>query len=306
MLLADHRVEDALLVAGIAPGEAALDAGMAAIGLAVLVRHHAHQLVAAHFGLEGAADAAIGAGGDTECSGWPISITDFSVSVAVGQACTQAPQETHSEPRKLSLHAGRDPALEAAAGDRQREGALHFFAGAHAARADDALGRIVGEVGVRLVLRHPSFSQAWPGRWRGGCRPHSRSARRAGRRRRPCPAARNRHWRRRSGSRADGRRYRAPSRPCAALQPRGLGLHHHARHHRRGAGGRRPARPSISTRQRRQEPKASTMSVAQSFGICVPHLHGGAHDRGAFRHRDGLCRRWSASPSPLTWRRGVP
>jgi hypothetical protein len=28
-----------------------------------------------------------------------------------------------------------------------------------------------------------------------------------------------------------------------------------------------PARPSISTRQSRQEPKASTMSVAQSFGI---------------------------------------
>src|SRR5437762_3264319 len=33
----------------------------------------------------------------TECSGWPISITDFSVRVAVGQAWTQAPQETHSE-----------------------------------------------------------------------------------------------------------------------------------------------------------------------------------------------------------------
>jgi hypothetical protein len=31
----------------------------------------------------------------TECSGWPTSITAFSVSVAVGQACTQAPQETH-------------------------------------------------------------------------------------------------------------------------------------------------------------------------------------------------------------------
>ncbi len=38
----------------------------------------------------------------SECSGWPISITDFSVSVAVGQACTQAPQETHSEERKWS------------------------------------------------------------------------------------------------------------------------------------------------------------------------------------------------------------
>jgi hypothetical protein len=31
-----------------------------------------------------------------------------------------------------------------------------------------------------------------------------------------------------------------------------------------------PARPSISTRQRRQEPKASTISVAQSFGMAMP------------------------------------
>jgi hypothetical protein len=31
-----------------------------------------------------------------------------------------------------------------------------------------------------------------------------------------------------------------------------------------------PLRPSISTRQSRQEPKASTMSVAQSFGTWMP------------------------------------
>ena len=31
-----------------------------------------------------------------------------------------------------------------------------------------------------------------------------------------------------------------------------------------------PRRPSISTRQRRQEPKGSSESVAHSFGICVP------------------------------------
>jgi hypothetical protein len=36
----------------------------------------------------------------TLCSGWPICTTDFSIRVAVGQACTQAPQETHSEWRK--------------------------------------------------------------------------------------------------------------------------------------------------------------------------------------------------------------
>ena len=42
----------------------------------------------------------------TECSGWPISMIDFSVSVAVGQAWTQAPQETHSEPRNDSSMPG--------------------------------------------------------------------------------------------------------------------------------------------------------------------------------------------------------
>ena len=31
-----------------------------------------------------------------------------------------------------------------------------------------------------------------------------------------------------------------------------------------------PGRPSISTRQIRQEPNAFRLSVAQSFGICVP------------------------------------
>ena len=31
-----------------------------------------------------------------------------------------------------------------------------------------------------------------------------------------------------------------------------------------------PLRPWISTRQSRQEPNASSMSVAQSLGICVP------------------------------------
>ncbi len=36
----------------------------------------------------------------TECSGVPRAMTDFSFSVAVGQACTQAPHDTHSDPMK--------------------------------------------------------------------------------------------------------------------------------------------------------------------------------------------------------------
>src|SRR5690606_34752946 len=67
--LADHRVEDAVLVIGIAVGEAALDARVAAVGLAVLPRDHANELLPAHLGAEGAADAAIGAGGDDRALG---------------------------------------------------------------------------------------------------------------------------------------------------------------------------------------------------------------------------------------------
>src|SRR4051812_42738398 len=62
--LADHRIEDALLVVGVAPGEAALYAGVTVVGFAFLVGNHAHQFLAAHLGLEAAADTAIGAGGD--------------------------------------------------------------------------------------------------------------------------------------------------------------------------------------------------------------------------------------------------
>src|SRR5581483_11366946 len=61
---ADHRLGDAVLVGRIAPGEAALDAGMAMVRTAILVGHHAHDFGAAHFRLERTADAAIGAGGD--------------------------------------------------------------------------------------------------------------------------------------------------------------------------------------------------------------------------------------------------
>ena len=68
-------------------------------------------------------------------------MTDFSFSVAVGQACTQAPQETHSELKKF-VPPAETFAVEAAALDRQRERALDFLAGADAAIADDAFWRI--------------------------------------------------------------------------------------------------------------------------------------------------------------------
>ncbi len=96
-------MSDAILVRGVAVGEAALDAGVATVGLAVLPRHHAHHFLAAHLGLERAADAAVCAGRDVRMLGLADLDEDFSLSVAVGQACTQAPHETHSLSRKFSL-----------------------------------------------------------------------------------------------------------------------------------------------------------------------------------------------------------
>ena len=154
-LLADHRIEDALLVGGVAPGETALDAGMAAIGLAVLVRHHAHHFLAAHFRLEGAADAAIGAGRHHRMLGLADLDHGF-LGQRRGRTGLHAGAAGHAFGAEKTLaHAGRNPAVEAAAGNGQREGALHFLAGADAARADDAFRGVVGEIGIGFVLRHP-------------------------------------------------------------------------------------------------------------------------------------------------------
>src|SRR6266403_869374 len=61
---ADHGLGDAVGVGGIADGEAALNAGVAVVGMAVHVRHHAHHLGTAYLGAERTAHAAVGAGGD--------------------------------------------------------------------------------------------------------------------------------------------------------------------------------------------------------------------------------------------------
>ena len=154
-LLADHRVEDTVLVVGIAIGEAALDAGMTAVRLPILPGHHAHQFLATHLRLEGATDTAIGAGGYDGM----LRLADGDhrlLGERRGGACLDtcaAGDALRFE--EVLMHAGRHATVEPAAFYGQREGALHLLAGPHAARAHDALRGIIGEVRVRLVLRHP-------------------------------------------------------------------------------------------------------------------------------------------------------
>ena len=136
--LANHRLEDALLVGGVAPGETALDAGMTAIGLAILIGHHADDFLAAHLGLEGAADAAIGAGRDHRVLGLADLDHGF-LGQRRGRAGLDAGAAGDALGAEEALaHAGRDPAVKSAAGNRQRERALHLLTGANATRADDA------------------------------------------------------------------------------------------------------------------------------------------------------------------------
>ena len=152
--IADHRLGDAIGMAGIAIGKAALDAGVATVGLAILKRHHADQLVAAHLGLEGTADAAVGARCDDGMLG-DTDLDDRLLHQRRGRAGldTGAARDTVRIDKRL-VRTGRDAALEAATLDRQGKRALHLFAGADATRAGDALRRVVGEVRIRLVLLH--------------------------------------------------------------------------------------------------------------------------------------------------------
>ena len=149
---ADHRLENAIPVGRIAPGEAALDAGVAVVRLAVLVGNHADELLAAHLGLEAAADTAIGASRDRRMFGL-ADLDDRLFDERGGRASLDAGAAGDAFRFEEGLRLPcRNPAPEAAPVDRQREGALHFLAGANAAVANDAFRRIVAEIGVGFVL----------------------------------------------------------------------------------------------------------------------------------------------------------
>jgi hypothetical protein len=150
--LAQHRRGDAVAVRRIAEREAAFDAGMAVVRLAVLVGDHAHEFLALHLGAEGTTHAAIGAGRDDAVLGLAERDQRFlgqrrsRASLYAGAAA-----DAFGTQERFVL-AGRDGRIEAAALDGQRERALHFVAGAHAARTHDALGWIEGEIGIALVF----------------------------------------------------------------------------------------------------------------------------------------------------------
>ena len=150
---ADHRRGNTVGMRGIAPGEAALDAGMAMIGATIEIGHHADHLLALQLGIERAPHAAIGAGG---CDA-ALRLTHLDDGFFHQRRCG-AGRDTGAAGHAFGRHEilaarCRDAAVESALGGGQGVGALDVGTGPHAARADDALRRIVGEIGVRGIRR---------------------------------------------------------------------------------------------------------------------------------------------------------
>src|SRR3546814_15601379 len=132
---------------------------MAVIGVPVFVEDHAYNIVAPHRHLEGAADAAIGAGSDLR----PFGLAHLQHVLFAQRASRTG---LHAGPTRHAVRiqegliaAGRHQRAEAAASDGEREGALHVLARAHAARADDALRRVVSDIG--LGSAHPGVAMLY-------------------------------------------------------------------------------------------------------------------------------------------------
>ena len=198
--LPNQRAHHPILVRCIAPGKPSLDTGVAVICLPVLVRRHAHHLVALHFRLERAADAAVGAGRYNGVIG--LAMIDDAL---FHQRCCRAglyagPAGDTLGIEKAFIDAGRNLStrIRAPGSSVQTSPELHR----RRARIESRRCTCWRQTGSRDCLRRR--------RRRGDSPRRSRSAHRAVRRRRPYPGARSRRLPNRSGSRADGPKYRVP------------------------------------------------------------------------------------------------
>ena len=148
--IADHRFGDPVLVIGVTPGEASLNAGMTMICLAVFPGHHADNLLPFHFCFEGTTHSAVSAcGDDTAIRHAMINHRFFHQSSCWARLYTGAAGNTFTGEKVLC--AGCDPGREPTSVNGERESTLDFFAGAYAPGTNDALTGVVGKIGVRLI-----------------------------------------------------------------------------------------------------------------------------------------------------------
>src|SRR5690606_37435617 len=150
-LLANHGVQDSILVRGVTPGETTFHAGVATIGLAVFPGRHANDLVALHFGLEATTHAAVSAGGDDGVFGLTQVDYRFLHQRRRGAGLDAGTAGDAVTAQKIIILAGSDARLKAALVYGQRESALYFLTGTYAAIADNAFAGVIGKVRIGVV-----------------------------------------------------------------------------------------------------------------------------------------------------------
>ena len=126
---------------------------MSAVRLAILVRHHAYQLFAAHLRAEGAADAAIGACGDHTAFG-RANLDDFFLDKRGGRASlhTGAAGNAFGSQKIVARQTGRNFGIPPTAFHGERQCSLNLVACAYAARTGNTFAGIEIEIGIRMVL----------------------------------------------------------------------------------------------------------------------------------------------------------
>ena len=268
------------------------------MAIAVLVRHHAHHFLALHFGAERAADAAIGTGRDRRCvRPVPFRSRSFPSASRSGRPARRRRRKRIRSPGtarpgwRRPWNRSRGPGwsmptcpARSSQARTQREQTMH----------------LVGSK-VKYGLDSSLTARA------GDSRPRSRSALRASRPRRPCPAVRSGRWPGRSGSRADDPRYTVPSRrggsrrawrsACVTFMPCATGVVQEAG---------KPFMPSICTRHKPAGAERFELFGGAQLRNLHAGLRGGAHDRSAFGHPDLVAVDCQRRPASRLSRCGVP
>ena len=275
-LLAHHGGGDAVFVRGVAPGKTAFHTRMAFVGLAVFPGHHADDFAALHLRLEAAAHAAVGAGGGHAVLGL-AQHDDFFLFERGRGAGLHAGAAAHA----VRLHETaalprRDARFKAAPGDGQRKSALGLFTRAHAAVAHNALGRVVGEIGVRLVFFVVEVI--------GALKPvaHVAQAHHTGLGLQLAVAVGG------AGQAVERvvRDIQLHHALAQVLQLGRLGAYLHAGLGRGSARGRVALAPFNFDQAQAARAKGLQAVGGAQFGHLDARIHGGAHERGAARHGD--------------------
>ena len=274
--LADHRARDAFAVVRVPPREPPLHAGVAVVRLAILVRRHAHHLVAFQLGAQRTPDAAVSAGGVDAAIRHPVRHHGFLDERGRG-----ARLHAGAARDAFGIHegdgAGGHFGSEASPVDGQGEGALHFVARSHATGADDALGGIELKIGVGGIDRRVQV----------------------------VGAAFVAHVAQTNGPRhilqlavAVGGAGKAVERMIGDVELQhaaphasdslGLRAHHHVGRYRLGAG-RQESAPTVHLHQTdATRSEGSQIVRGAELGYAQPRLEGGAQDRASRRRRHPL------------------